>query len=265
MQKEKQKYRVPFIIAVLIVTLAIGFFVMVTKRADTVESIVLSFEQQFSENVIFGYSEQGREIKGYTFGNGEDRLLLIAGLHGNEKGATDLLEKLSEEIRVHPDLVAPEKQIIILPIANPDGYYAREDKLNANGVNLNRNFATTEWSQYQEEIFGGSQPFSEAESRVIEAIVREYQPVIMIAFHSQGALTVPENGHAASIDLAAWYAEKTGYTYFDAWDYSGTATGWFTETTGNPSLTVELTSHDESDWDINKDALLELVSRVRTW
>ena len=65
----------------------------------------------------------------------------------------------------------------------------------------------------------------------------------------------------ASIALAKWYAKKTGYTYNDSWDYSGTATKWFEETYQKPAITVEITDRFKSDWTINKSALLELISQ----
>ncbi len=81
----------------------------------------------------------------------------------------------------------------------------------------------------------------------------------MIAFHSQGGIVSPEYTEG-SVQLAKWYAQKTGYGYFDEWDYAGTATRWFEETTSNPAITVELTNHVDNDWDINRSALLELIS-----
>jgi len=81
----------------------------------------------------------------------------------------------------------------------------------------------------------------------------------MISFHSHGDLVSPEAGDA-SVGLAKWYAEKTGYVYFEDWDYPGTATKWFVETTNKPAITVEISQDLQSDWEINKGALLELIS-----
>ncbi|MDP2648238.1 MAG: M14 family zinc carboxypeptidase [Candidatus Yanofskybacteria bacterium] len=209
---------------------------------------------------IFGYSEAGKEIMGYEIGNGDDGLFLFAAIHGNEMGTADLMNELIEEIKADPNLVSPKKRLVIIPIANPDGYYDRVDKLNANEVNLNLNFKTIEWQQYGAEgTFAGEDPFSEKESQVIKRIVEQYRPNMMIAFHSQGALVSPEEGES-SVRLGKWYADKTGYEYFDEWDFHGTATRWFWEITGKPAITVELTDHMESDWEINKEALLELIS-----
>lgn len=216
------------------------------------------------EQKIFGYSEMGKEIIGYEIGNGDDGLFLFGAIHGNEMGTAALMNKLIEEIKANPELVSPKKRLVIIPVANPDGYYDRIDKLNANGVNLNLNFKTIEWQQYGSEgTFAGEEPFSEKESQVIKRIVEQYRPNMMIAFHSQGALVSPEEGES-SVKLGKWYADKTGYEYFDEWDYHGTATRWFWETTGNPAITIELTDHMESDWEINKEALLELISSHAT-
>lgn len=214
------------------------------------------------ERKVFGYSEKGRVIDGYEIGDGESCLLLFASMHGREKGGKDLLDMLSEEVIANPDLVDPRKRLVIIPLVNPDGYYDQEDKVNANGVNINRNFNTSSWVRHSSEdetTYAGPEPFSESESRVIKEVAEDCQSGAMIVFHSQGHLVSPE-ARDRSIELARWYADKTGYHYFDEWDYAGTATRWFEETTGGAAMTIELTNHIDSDWEINKEALLKLIS-----
>jgi len=209
---------------------------------------------------FFGYSTKGRSIYGYEIGSGEEVLLLFGAIHGDEKNTADLLNKFVEEIQANPESISSSKKVVIIPIANPDGYYERSDNLNINSVNLNRNFGTKEWKPYEQgEVSAGSKPFSEKESVALKEVVEKYQPDVMIAFHSQGALVSPEEDEA-SIALAKWYEEKTGYTYYDEWSYVGTATLWFWETLQKPALTVELTDHVENDWEVNKEALWSLVS-----
>jgi len=175
-------------------------------------------------------------------------------------GTADLLNRLVLEISLDPDLVSRSKKLIIIPVVNPDGYEDRTDKLNASGVNLNLNFATSSWEQYGPEgNYAGPAPFSENESRVIRDIVDQYKPKAMISFHAHGNLISPEAGEP-SIGLAKWYSAKTGYEFYGGWDYSGTATKWFKEMTGNPAITVEISKDYQSDWEINKGALFELIS-----
>ncbi len=213
---------------------------------------------------IYGYSTEGRAIEGYEFGQGNECLILLGGIHGNEKGTVGLMDRLSEYLIAHDNVVPSDKRVIIVPLVNPDGYYTREDKLNANGVNLNRNFETSDWIKQEDEddptTYAGEEPFSEVETTIVRQVAESCSRSVMVSYHSQGGLVSPEDDDA-SIQLAGWYANKTGYEYYDEWQYAGTATRWLVETTGNPAITVELTNHEDSDWRINKAAILELIGR----
>lgn len=212
------------------------------------------------ERKVFGYSAQGRAVEGYEIGFGENTILMLAAMHGSERASSDLLSRLAMEIALKPGLVSKANKLIIIPVANPDGYYERGDKLNGNGVNLDLNFATSDWKRYGPEgTYAGPEPFSEPESQLIKKIVEDYQPEMMISFHSYGDLVSPEAGES-SIKLAKWYMSKTGYKYYDVWDYPGTATKWFTETTGKPAITVEISKDLLVNWEKNKRVLSDLVS-----
>jgi predicted deacylase len=225
-------------------------------------SVLEPVTAQSTTEQVFGFSEAGREIVGYEIGNGDTCLLFFGGIHGNERGTVELMETFAHELGLHPELVPADKKIVVIPLVNPDGYSDRQDKLNANGVNLNRNFVTDDWlvQEGDEDTYAGEQPFSEVESKVLREVVNTCDPEMMIAFHSQGALVSPELNRS-SIQLAKWYAAHTGYAYFDEWDYAGTATRWFVETTDQAAITVELTTHTESDWELNRSALLEILSK----
>lgn len=252
--------------AVIFVMLALGaslgaYFVIHTRKVAAEQARILKEEQDFKkiEKKIFGYSAQGRAIEGYEIGNGKNVIFLFASLHGDEVGTAELLNRFIEEVKIDPAKISRSKKLVVMPVSNPDAYLIRDDKLNANLVNLNLNFLTSDWKEYGPEgTYAGSQPFSEPESKIIRRVVENYEPKIMISYHAIGALVSPELNEV-SIALAHWYADKTGYKYFNEWDYPGTATKWFVEITNNPAITVELTNYEESDWEINKNALLELV------
>ncbi|HYD89857.1 MAG TPA: M14 family zinc carboxypeptidase, partial [Flavobacterium sp.] len=263
-----KKESVPLFITVIPTVLIMGLYFVLNgvpaqidrNNAPNIEQVDRQEDPEF-EKKIFGHSVKNRPIEGYEIGNGSETLLLFSAIHGNEKGTADLLSKLVEELKTNPNFVADTKKLVIIPIANPDGYYDRDDKLNGNEVNLNLNFKTTGWAKYGKSgTFAGNEPFTEPESRIIKEIVEQYKPSMMISFHSQGALVSPERD-SKSMELGKWYAEKSGYVYFDEWDDSGTATKWFVETTGNPAITVELTNHTDSDWQLNEKALLELIAK----
>jgi len=246
--------------SILICVIAALFALMLGLYFLIVNNIVHIPLSLSIERKVFGYSETGKVIEGYEIGSGEDCLFLFAAIHGNEMGTAALLNQLVLEIALNPKLVSETKKLIIIPVANPDGYYERTDNLNANGVNLNLNFGTFDWQPYGPEgNFAGLAPFSENESQVIKQVVEQYQPSVMISFHSHGNLISPEAGES-SLELAKWYADHTGYAYFEDWDYPGTATKWFVETINKPAITVEISKDLQSDWEINKGVLLELVS-----
>ncbi len=251
----------PFLwLATILLVVLVGRHVFVKSSARTAE-VVIKEEPFKIEEKVFGQSVLGRDIEGYVIGSGSDTLLLFAAMHGDETGTADLLNQLVEEVKKDNSLVAKSKKLVVIPVSNPDGYEARKNKLNANGVNLNLNFATSDWqTRGPEGTFAGEQPFSEPESRVIRDIVEQYKPSLMISYHSQGAVVSPEFTEA-SIKLAKWYAEKSGYQYYNYWDYPGVATKWFEEATGNPAITVEISTEKTSDWEANKPALLELMAK----
>lgn len=251
-----QRYLLGLSVAVVTGILAATLFVSAKTVDFSVEQNEMDLQQ---EELLVGYSTEGRAITGRVFGNGSETLLLFGGIHGNEKGSVQILELLTQELSEDPSLVGEQNRVIIIPLLNPDGYIDRTDKLNTNEINLNRNFDTTDWVRFEDGVDAGEQPFSEVESQLLAQIVEDYEVDTMIAYHSQGGISVPEYTQA-SRDLAEWYAEKTGYLYFDEWDYFGTATRWFEEVYDKPAITVELSSHYLSDWMINREAILELIS-----
>ncbi len=258
-----------WIVIIIVILSAIGYVrlyflyaegIVTTPNLPAVAHVVLPVKV---ENKVFGYSVQNKPIEGYEIGNGQDVILLIGAIHGNEVGTAELLNQLVAEIKLNPKIIPNNKKIIIIPVTNPDGFTISQ-KFNANGVNLNLNFDTPGWKNYGPQgTYAGTKPFSEPESLTIKQVIEKYKPQMMISFHSQGAIVNPEED-AQSDALGEWYAQKTGYTYSDSadlgWDFFGTATGWFAQNYNKPAITVEITSHTESDWDINKPALIELVS-----
>ncbi len=247
------------------VALFIAEWVYFDARARDVENEQVRLEQEDKARVkiekkLFGKSVKGKLIEGYVLGSGATTVLLLASVHGDEIGTTDLLNRFMQEVQARPNMISKAKQFVVLPIANPDGYYDRLDKLNANKVNLNLNFATRDWKEYGPEgTYAGPKPFSEPESVVIQNIVQEYRPSVMISYHARGALVSSEN-NAASVVFGKWYAATVGYEYFEDWEYPGTATKWFAETTGNAAVTPELTTYRGTDWEQHRKALLKLIS-----
>jgi len=225
-----------------------------------------------TESCVIGYSVEGRPILAYRFGNGREKLLLFGAIHGSEGNTETLMYELIQEFKQNLLDIPTEKQIIIIPSLNPDGV-AMGTRMNANNVDLNRNFESTDWQQITYltwgETFpngGGEYHFSEPEVRVLRDMIIDENPYLTISFHSWGNYVIPAVDDS-SYSFGRVYAELSGYEYIDpltpadAFNYSttGAFNSWMSEN-GYAGLTVELSNLVDSDFEKNKEALWRMVT-----
>jgi predicted deacylase len=110
-------------------------------------------------------------------------VLVIGGVHGSEPTSVDVANGLLEVLSEDPSL-ARGKTIAILPNANPDGYEKRS-RYNANQIDVNRNFAATNFRPAMRAGFrSGTQPNSEPETLAIVRAIDITRPVLLISIHS---------------------------------------------------------------------------------
>src|SRR3954467_2974123 len=81
---------------------------------------------------VLGHSVQGRPIEAYHVGGSGPVVLVVGCIHGNECAALPVIAQLE---RAHPR----GEDLWVVPEANPDAT-ASDARLNARGVDLNRNF-----------------------------------------------------------------------------------------------------------------------------
>ncbi len=159
---------------------------------------------------IYGRSHLGTSLEVWKpAGNCE--LLIHAGIHGEEAETTIAL---SRALRMLTDS-SPHCAIVLA--VNPDGLN-RGTRGNARGVDLNRNFPTTDWKpdpvEYRStlddprdvRLSPGSSPASEAEVRALIRLIGELQPKDVVALHAPLACI----DDAKQGPLAHWLAERTG-------------------------------------------------------
>jgi len=127
---------------------------------------------------IVGASIQRRLIMCLVFGQGPDVTFIMATIHGNEPAGTPLVRRLAEYLQQRPHLLNG-RTVVLLPVANPDGM-AHNSRFNANGVDLNRNFATA--NRLSSGRFGHT-ALSEPEARAIDRLIRQYAPDRIVSIH----------------------------------------------------------------------------------
>lgn len=123
----------------------------------------------------------------------EKRILVIGGIHGDE------LTSISVVFRWLDWMSQPEAGVYrwrVIPLANPDGLKARPStRVNANGVDLNRNFQTPDWDKDAQGYWvrrtgrdprrnPGKVAGSEVETRWLQAQVDEFKPDLVISVHA---------------------------------------------------------------------------------
>lgn len=109
---------------------------------------------------IFGHTSLGRPILAYEFGGAGPEILILGGVHGDETEGVTLALGLIDRCA---SAFSARLKLTIVPTFNLDGVLAKT-RLNARGVDLNRNLPTKDWNslaanpRYQPGPFAASEP-----------------------------------------------------------------------------------------------------------
>jgi protein MpaA len=206
-----------------------------------------------------GKSVQGRDITAMIYGSGAKRVLVFGGIHGDEPHTTVLARALA--VHINSETLPPNLTVIIVSDVNPDGLMAHT-RVNANGVDINRNFPSKTWrSEYTEMTrYPGTKPSSEPETRAVLGLLERYPPHLVVTLHA--ALGCVNWDGPGSVQPAQTLASINGYPLCASLGY---------ETPGSlgilagidrqvPSVTIELRAKGASALvDENLPALLSLL------
>ena len=161
----------------------------------------------------FGESVLGTALEYWPQSDQRCDLLLLAGQHGEEPDCTVIL---SRALRALPQ---PAEMVATVLALNPDGL-VRGTRGNANGVDLNRNFPTSNWSadptsyRWNHDakppddriaLSPGSAPGSEPETRALIDLVSALRPKQIVTLH--GPLACIDDPDQSA--LGQWLAEQT--------------------------------------------------------
>jgi protein MpaA len=180
---------------------------------------------------LVGHSVLGREIRAVRIGPADAarRLLIVACIHGDEPAGRAITHRLR--------FVAPPAgtAIWVIDRANPDGCAAGTRK-NAHGVDLNRN-SPWHWAHIYGPggvFYSGPRPWSEPESRALDAFVERIHPAITIWYHQH--LDLVDASVGGDIRIEREYARRVRMRLVHLGLYRGCFTGW--QNTNLPDTTA---------------------------
>lgn len=228
-------------------------------------------------STIVGFSRDGSPLTVFSIGSGSQRVLVLGGQHGGpEANTVELAGALLEYYSAAPELVPPEVELDILPIANPDGL-ATGVRQFASGVDPNRNWGGADWQSdaYDSNgVFrvglGGPVPFSEPETQVLAEWLVVQRPAFVIDYHSAGGfMFAPRDGFAGA--LSAAYADASGYAWPGggggqrsplSYATTGSMNVWLREQ-GIPGILVELSTPRSVEVERNLAGLAAVLEVLR--
>jgi hypothetical protein len=159
-----------------------------------------------------GESTRGQEIRAFTLGSRRPRILVVGSVHGDERAGTVVATRLLHVPR------PKQGSLWVVQDLNPDGHAAKR-RVNARGVDLNRNFPGT-WRRLASS---GPAPASERETRVTMELIRRIRPDVTIWFHQPQALV---RASGPSVAIGRRFARLAGMRFRRLPWPPGSATAW---------------------------------------
>lgn len=229
-----------------------------------------------------GRSVDGREIKAYHFGEGDKKVVFVGGVHGGYAWNTSAVAyELIDHLEKNPSFVPEGVRVTVIPVLNPDGLilaagtssrFAVADvdktvagtidaRLNANDVDLNRNF-DCDWQEegtwQSRTVSGGGSAFSEPESAAIRDFINKEKPNAVVVWYAAAGGVFASNCHGDVLsdtsELTKRFAEASGYRAYESFNFyeiTGDMVNWLAKIR-IPAISVLLTNHNDVEWDKNR-------------
>lgn len=155
-----------------------------------------------------GRSSLGLPIEAYHFNYQSQYkpVLILGGVHGDEvEGVTVALGLLNEFYKNF----TYKLNLTLIPRFNPDGVLLKT-RSNFNGVDLNRNLPTQDWTaEVKNPRYNpGPHPTSEPENKALIELLNQFKPQLIISLHSWYPVL---NTNGNCLKEAQIISQKTGY------------------------------------------------------
>jgi len=207
----------------------------------------------------------------------ENTTLVLCGVHGDEitpvKFCWDLLNQLRKENKFE------DKLIVVAPLVAPDSFLVdRPTRTNGRGVDVNRNFPTSDWKsdahkrwkhhlKSDKRKFPGHSPASEQETIFQMNLVLRYKPNKVVTVHApltlldyDGPSLVGADGQKAKTLLDEMSTKASGYKVSNYPIFPGSLGNWAGKEKHIPTYTLELPNSNPAEtdkfWLQFKDAVL---------
>ena len=173
------------------------------------------------------------------------RVLVIGAIHGDELSSAAVA---FHWIKLAEQMPADSPQTIawrFIPVLNPDGVMVQPpQRVNANGVDLNRNFPTPNWERdakiYWEKRtskdprrWPGPKPLSEPESQFLYQQMQSFKPQLIVSIHAPYGVLDFDGPSVPPSKLGRLYLDQVGIFPGSLGHYGGVHKGV-------PVVTIEL-------------------------
>ncbi len=175
------------------------------------------------------------------------RVLVLGGIHGDEMSSSALVFHWIAMAQQAPADMPDPIHWRFIPSLNPDGLFARPSKrVNANGVDLNRNFPTPNWERDAQVYWvsrtkkdarrwPGPRPLSEPESRFFMEQMNTFKPNLIVSVHAPYGVLDFDGPSVPPSKLGRLYLDQVGIYPGSLGNYGGVHKGI-------PVVTIELQS-----------------------
>jgi len=231
---------------------------------------------------VGGKSVQGRPLVYAEFGdpNAENTTLIFSTVHGDEITPLFLGIQLIQWLKTRQSQLV-KTRVVVAPLVNPDGFMSfPRTRMNAHGVDLNRNFDTRDWKvhallswkkKYRSDPrrFPGNEPRSEPETLFQEEMIRRVRPQKILSVHSP--LNFLDYDGPSTLTLSQFPSDYARVCDRFRRRMNATSSGYFPGSLGNyagrdlgiPTLTLELPSADpkkaEAYWNKFNQGILTMI------